>query len=345
MATISSLPEEVLRQLFSYIDSNLQLAQCRLVCSKWNDPANTAMFSNTIVFTTKEKAMTLYVQLFNRPSRGKLIQYIYFKKGFDTFWIVKAIFDAAPLPNLIQIGEESLLATELYTTLLDIIKNSPKAFSKLKALPPCEDTVTQDYCDVLRACRKTLSAIEIKNASVYLNDTMKALALELDTFDRLKSLTYWGRFQQIPDIELLLNGCIHLTKLALGLIMDGDVMEKQQLEVWMTTEVKKVKSLTQLIIYGQCRCDVLEYLLYKYPNIQTIKIWPNFYYHNIAKFKGNMDRVLQAIEGIPNKYMLFWLHKDAKLFEIAEFFLQKGYQFHIKKTQQSQCLQVEIKGL
>ncbi|GAN01809.1 hypothetical protein MAM1_0012c01244 [Mucor ambiguus] len=348
MVEIALLPEELLSRIFGYIDSNVQLAQCRLVCSKWSYPANTAMFSNTIVFTTKEKLMALHAQLFNDPSRGKLIRHIYFRKDFDTFWMVKTVFNAAPLLNLETFeGEPS--TTEFYNTMLDIIKDSPTTFNKLESLPEYKDTVTQAYCDVLRACRHTLSVIKFNNINYSLDGTMMEFALELCTFDRLENLTHWGFFQQISDIELLLRGCIHVKKVNLGARIDGDPIEKQQLEMWMHANVKQVESLTQLDIRCQCRCDVMEYLAYKYPNIQCINIYLYYYdcifANNMEKFKRNMDRILQAIKGIPNKEMTFWLPKNVNFFETAEFFTQKGYQFTVKRTKSSSCLLVEIEGL
>ncbi|EPB84331.1 hypothetical protein HMPREF1544_08926 [Mucor circinelloides 1006PhL] len=348
MVNILSLPKELFSRIFEHIDSNVQLAQCRLVCSEWNSPANTAMFSNTIVFKTKSKALALYAQLFIDPSKGKLIRHIYFDKDFDCFWMVKAIFDVAHSLNLESLKGESL-TTECCTTLLDIIKASPTAFNKVKVMPRYKDAINKAFSDVLRACRYTLSEIDIDNKKIYLNNTIKEFAPTFNTFDNLKTLNYSGSFKQISEIELLLKGCIHLEKMTLGNLIDGEAMEKQNLKVWMETEVNQVESLKGLTINHQCRCDVMEYLTYKYPNLKNINILVNhfdlMYADNMAEFKGNMDRILQSIESIPSKVMTFWLPLNQNLYQIIDYFIKKGYHFNIKNTQECNYLYVKIEGL
>ncbi|CAO0801107.1 unnamed protein product [Mucor circinelloides] len=348
MVNILSLPKELFSRIFEHIDSNVQLAQCRLVCSEWNSPANTAMFSNTIVFKTKSKALALYAQLFIDPSKGKLIRHIYFDKDFDCFWMVKAIFDVAHSLNLESLKGESL-TTECCNTLLDIIKASPTAFNKVKVMPRYKDAINKAFSDVLRACRYTLSEIDIDNKKIYLNNTIKEFAPTFNTFDNLKTLNYSGSFKQISEIELLLKGCIHLEKMTLGNLIDGEAMEKQNLKVWMETEVNQVESLKELTINHQCRCDVMEYLTYKYPNLKNINILVNhsdlMYADNMAEFKGNMDRILQSIESIPSKVMTFWLPLNENHYQIIDYFIKKGYHFNVEKTVGPNSLYVKIEGL
>ncbi|KAF1805453.1 hypothetical protein FB192DRAFT_1362940 [Mucor lusitanicus] len=193
MTTISSLPEEVLEEIFRFIESNVQPAQCRLVCSKWRHPADSAMFSNTIVLKTKEKAMTLYAQLFSNPSKGESIRHLYIDKSFDSFWMLKTIFGIDAMPNL-ESFEGEFSSEAFYDTFLDVIKDAPTKFNKLKALPLYQGTVTQEYCDALCACSSTLAEIRIDNEEMYLNDTMKAFAFKLESFGNLETSVMGGNF-------------------------------------------------------------------------------------------------------------------------------------------------------
>ncbi|KAL7313064.1 hypothetical protein PS15m_006853 [Mucor circinelloides] len=258
------------------------------------------------------------------------------------------MFDVAHSLNLESLEGESL-TTECCNTLLDIIKASPTAFNNVKALPRYEDAINQAFCDVLRACRYTLSEIDIDNKNNFLNNIIKEFAPTFNTFDNLKTLKYWGSFKQISEIELLLKGCIHLEKMTLGNLIDGEAMEKQNLKVWMETEVNQVESLKELTINCQCRCDVMEYLTYKYPNLKNINIYTNYSQHiyadNMVKFKGNMDRILQSIESIPSKVMTFWLPLNQNLYQIIDYFIKKGYHFNVEKTVGPNSLFVKIEGL
>ncbi|EPB86113.1 hypothetical protein HMPREF1544_07101 [Mucor circinelloides 1006PhL] len=154
MAKISSLPEELLPKIFGYITSNIQLAQCRLVCAKWNKPANSAMFSNTIVFGTNEKVLALHGRLFSDPAKGKLVQHIYFKENFDAFWVAKAILNTAFLPNVNSFQGSVSKPEEFYEMLLSIARESPNALKKLKCVTRIQEDFSRNAYQQSRGIRE-----------------------------------------------------------------------------------------------------------------------------------------------------------------------------------------------
>ncbi|CAO3621381.1 unnamed protein product [Mucor fragilis] len=348
MANISSLPEELLRRVFGYINSSIQLAQCRLVCKKWNPHADTSMFSNTIVLRCREKALLLHALLFAVPAKGKLIRNIYFDEKFDTLWVIKAIFNAISIPNL-----ESLMGTaltpEFCDLLLEITARSPGTFKKLKSLPKYQQDVDQKYLDVLLAFKETLEEIDIDNESKHLNDALMKLVPHPNSFSNLNSLKFAAKFHQLSDVESILNGCMNLKTLELGNLWEGRPMDKTALDAWMVQNVTQVESLEQLVIKHQCRCDVIEYLVYKYPNIQSLNISLNhpgyMYATNMPQFKTNMDRIFRAIEDIPYKKFSFWLPSNANFLQIVDYFTNKDFSFIINKKDSKNFLLVEVGGL
>lgn len=305
MVNILALPEEILSKIFGYIDSNVQLAQCRLVCLKWSHPANSALFSNTIIFKTKEKALALYGQLFNDPSKGCLIRYIHFEKTFDAFWMVKAIFNTASIANVERFSGITT-TPDFYTWILDFTKGTTSAFPKLKQLPKYNKALGKAYYDALLKFRSTITTIDIGQNLEYLNDTTKNLIQQLGTFENLTTLKYNGRFRQLSEMELLLKGCNHLRSLMLRAFLDDQAMDKATLDAWMTQNaVAQVESLEKLIITGHGECNLAEYLTYKYPNITDITFYIDYYStlyaDNIVNFENNMDRLLQTISRSPKK--------------------------------------------
>ncbi|KAL9551679.1 hypothetical protein MBANPS3_004154 [Mucor bainieri] len=308
MANILSLPQELLLKIFKYIDSNLQLAQCRLVCSRWSEPANTTMFSNTIVLSTKEMTLALYGQLFSDPAKGRLMHNIYFKKEFSAFWIFKAMFNAAPLPN-IETLDGSHVQPDFYNTLHGIIQENPAALNKLRVLPRYNEIINQTYCDVLLGVRNTLSALHINNRDEYINGTMRTFAPQLNAFGNLTALHYEGKFGRLSDVDAILKECIHLKTLTLNTVLDGPTQDKTIVGEWLTQEVTQVASLVELSLERQYCCDLVEYLSYKYPNLTNITLYSGYATFvsadELTLFTGYMDRILQAIEGIPHKKLSF----------------------------------------
>ncbi|KAL9543313.1 hypothetical protein MBANPS3_008167 [Mucor bainieri] len=185
------------------------------------------MFYNTIVFVTEKKALALYVQLFNDSSKGRLIQHIYFKSGFDAFWVVKAIFDTAPMPNL-QTLNGAVKAPDFYSWLLGFAKDSTSS-----AFPKYNNAVEQVYCDTLLRFRDSISTIDMNRKWEYFNDTIRNFIQQLDAFDRLTTFTFSSRFHQLSEIELLLKGCNHLETLSLKCFVNDHSMDKAALDAWM----------------------------------------------------------------------------------------------------------------
>ncbi|KAL9554765.1 hypothetical protein PS6_003223 [Mucor atramentarius] len=345
MAKISSLPEELLPEIFGYIASNIQLAQCRLVCAKWNQPANSAMFSNTIVFGTNEKVLALHGQLFSDPAKGKLVQHIYFKGKFDAFWMAKAILNTEFLPNVNSFQGSVSKPKKFYEMLLSIAYESPKVLKNLKVLPNYDKgPIAMIYYNVLLGFKETLEEIHINNQGVLMNEALIEFIHNLNTFPNLKSLKFDSTFRQLSELELLLKGCTRLKKLELA---DRD-LGRAALDAWMVHNVTPVGSLEQLTIERECPCDLIEYLTYKYPNIKELTISLNFVDFNDADtslFKSSMGRIFRAIEGIETKKFAFWLDVDQNSTQIVSYFLGKGYSLKIEDTQDDDKLFIVIEGL
>jgi len=174
-----------------------------LVCTKWNQPAKTALFSNTIVYGTKEKALDLHGQLLIDPSKGKLIELVYFKEDFYTFWVVEDVFNTNFLPNASSFEGSVSRPLEFHEILLKIDCDSSNVLKKLEVLPMYYGHPNQRYFDVLLAFRETSSEITISHYYSFLNRTTKEFADDLNTFTNLKSIELYTAFRELLELELL----------------------------------------------------------------------------------------------------------------------------------------------
>lgn len=160
MIKATLLSEELFSKIFNHIDSVEQLAQCRITCTKWNRPAETTMFSKTILFKSQVQVLTLFGHLFKDTSKGKLIKRIHFDPEFDTFWLLKAMFDTVPMPNL-EYLTGSMMKEDSFATLLGTTTESTTAFNQLKMIPD-PAVATQMYCDALFMFKDTLSTVTLR---------------------------------------------------------------------------------------------------------------------------------------------------------------------------------------
>lgn len=70
MAPITALAKETLQLLFSHINSTKQLAQCRLVCKRFNPIAEKAMFDCSVVINIENQAFSLLQHLVRCQRKG-----------------------------------------------------------------------------------------------------------------------------------------------------------------------------------------------------------------------------------------------------------------------------------
>ncbi|KAL9540728.1 hypothetical protein PS6_010623 [Mucor atramentarius] len=342
MVKISSLPEELLPEIFGYITSNIQLARCRLVCAKWNQPAHSAMFSNTIVFGTNEKVLALHGQLFSDPAKGKLVQHIYFKENFDAFWMAKAILNTAFLPNVNSFQGFVSKPEEFYEMLLSIARESPNVLKKLKVLPSYKGHIDITYYS------DTLAEIHINNPGAVMNEATIEFRRNLNIFPNLKSLKLDASFRNLSELELFLKGCTRLKKLELGNTLPVPTLSSITSDAWMVHNVTPVGSLEQLTIERECRPELMEYLTYKYPNIKELTIslsYNSLDIRDVTVFTCSMDRILRAIKGIETKEFEFWLQFEYYGTQVVNYFLEKGYSLKIEDTQDDDRLFIVMEGL
>ncbi|KAL9550240.1 hypothetical protein MBANPS3_004825 [Mucor bainieri] len=360
MARISSLPEELLLKIFKCINSNQQLAHCRLVCAQWSRSADKAMFSNTLVLKSPEKALALYVQLYNNPPKGKLVQHVYIDASFDVFSILKSMLIEAFLPNIKAFSGETT-NPGFYSMLLDVVRKSPTALKNLTTLPKYNLDVDQTYHDVLLAIKDTLSEIDINNERKYMSSFMTDLASHFSSFINLKTLKLCAVFLQLSDLDLLLEGCIHLTALDLDIVMEGiSSMVEADLDAWVASgDITQMRNVQQLTIRHECRAYVIEYLVYKCPNVNHIKVDSDYQvrttaisseihisWNNVDMTRNRMDRIFQAIKGIPLKEVKYWVAGNADLLETTDYISQKGYQLLVfNKEQHPPFIRIEVEGL
>ncbi|KAL9539024.1 hypothetical protein MBANPS3_010520 [Mucor bainieri] len=314
----------------------------QLVCKQWATLADTAMFSNTIVLKNLDQALSLHTQLYNKPRMRSLVQYLYFKRGFDAFWVIEAMFNETLVPHIISIKGESI-PWKFYDILLNVAQRSPALFKNMAALPKYDSRwyMYKVYHQLLLAFKETLSEIDLSaiDASRYF-DLMRSYIPDFKLFTSLRTLKFNRFFDQLSDIELLLQDFVHLETLELGNEVGGSTMDKPAMDVWMEQRVTKVETLQKLVLSGHNRCDIVEHLTFKYPNVKDLVI--HFDYRNPTGFDNttmttnflSMDRILVAIKHISNKAISFSVSDSHRFSQMIEYLIQKGYTTLIIDDQQ-----------
>lgn len=190
------------------------MAQCQITCTKWNRPAETTIFSKIILFKSQVQVLTLFGHLFKDTSKGKLIKRIHFDPEFDTFWLLKAMFDTVPMPNL-EYLTGSMMKEDFFATLLGTATESTTAFNQLKMIPD-PAVATQMYCDALFMFKDILSTVTLRHTHYFTHEIISIFANRLDKFKNLTKFCVFGRFRQLSDLDILLTRCDHLKQLSLG---------------------------------------------------------------------------------------------------------------------------------
>ncbi|KAL9553130.1 hypothetical protein MBANPS3_003438 [Mucor bainieri] len=274
-ASAKSLPNEVLLKIFIQVNSEVQLAQCRLVCRSWGSLVEKAMYKVINLSSTNQLAR-LSEHVIVRPTLGSLIQKLCVQSYFN---MEPTIYDLLELtPNL------KILEGHWDRQILLGLASRPEGSSlKLEQLPCIEGRNDELNLKTLFHFKEALrSAAFTFNCNSHRRDRIR-LGDSLDQFKKLQKLTITDDFcfSNVRDLDHLLRNCNQLQELKFVVLQDEDYIhaERAQLKQWLAGDVERVETIKSLKIdfeddsledeerqpyeYGP---DWMEYLAYKYPN-------------------------------------------------------------------------------
>ncbi|KAL9556355.1 hypothetical protein MBANPS3_001906 [Mucor bainieri] len=345
MTTIAVLPNEVLANIFNQIDSVAQLAICRVVCQKWNYPAEQCMFGKKIQIKNEEQAIQLYGHLCRDPSKGKLIKHLDFQlEGTELPLIYQHLLPLAFTPSIQKLSG-IVRAQSFFSTLVQIADNTLANFNQLQLLP--------------RGCGKDYESTAPIEVAIRLGGANWHFVFAIGT--RAKGLNWnvinrLGKLQRLTGLTLLrgyidnfklleeaLGKCVNLHYLTIeDMTIGNNTTDRARVRSWLSNNVRKVTSLKYITLQGShLRHDLLVYLLYKYPNIKMLK--------SRSKFDGSnyysLNRIVNLLNRFVRKELTFILPNNINMKEAVKFASSHPgkIDFHINKISGQEELVMKIK--
>ncbi|KAK4513275.1 uncharacterized protein ATC70_011843 [Mucor velutinosus] len=328
MTHITSLPAELLSAIFDTIDSNHQLAECRLVCKHWNDPAARSMFGNTIVITSDKTASRLFRHLFLDPCKIPLIRHLSFELDdnhlpMNTYKLLLL----AVHPNIVNLTGFAN-SERFFKALFDIIDKSSQEFTQLETMPSYTG-LDVDF--------NTTVALKLKKSLMYpivvlggqTTPAAKDFLRNLDQFPKFDMVILRGHLDGLEWLEDLLRCNPHLDGLGIGnlVIKDflADMRGLQGVVSWLTSNVQQEGALEFILIDSPMfRPEALMYFCYKYPNMKYIqlkgKIWlPEGRAATDDDVFTTLTLILDAVKKIECKVIRLVLPRNTSLLAVMKF--------------------------
>lgn len=164
------------------------------------------------------------------------------------------------------------------------------------------------------------------NIGEYSEEVAYRCAKDLSQFVCLTSLKMEGWYEHLSSLEEILKYCPHLQELSLNIHEESDdVLEPPAVMDWATSTIEERQyNLKNLSIQSSCPADYLEYLFYKYPNIESISIDIEL---DGDYIEINMDRIMRLIKDVPRKHISFTVAAELDFREIVQGL--KAYSYSI----------------
>ncbi|KAL0145330.1 hypothetical protein V8B55DRAFT_1292105, partial [Mucor lusitanicus] len=272
------LPAEIWSSIFDHVKSRRQLIQCRLVCKAWDPLAERAMFGQVLFFGNINTLTVFYHHLVRKPFLGRCIKKIHFEGlNLDSLPFHKSFLELAFTPSIKSV--QGIDSDESFKIMLDIAQGSADRFKKLAylSLPP---TFHKSIHTELALCfRKTLKELVFMigfGDESYQSElrSLQPLLNRLDKFESLASLSIElsGEIDSMDIFDDILNRCNHLLKLTIGIdnFRDSAWLGREEMREWMVRNVTKCSNACGLHITFMHNPQIVEYLLYKYPNANKV---------------------------------------------------------------------------
>lgn len=212
--------------------------------------------------------------------------------------VMEKLLQLAFTPSIERLGGKALdifssaiRLNAIYTTIIKIAESSPIKFDRLKIIP---DTfiLNELYGKTLLAFKETLETVQLR---LFNHDDTEDVLHRFDEFKQLKALRMEeAEFNSIEELNAVLKGCHNLKELFLNVEILDQMGETPTLAtssdvLWQRMQVEKVPSLEKLSVISPGYPLLVEYLVYKYPNVQDFRLDP------MAMVEPSMDNNLTSI--------------------------------------------------
>ncbi|CEP07558.1 hypothetical protein [Parasitella parasitica] len=290
------LPTELWLVIFDLIESAKELANCRLVCKRWSALAEAAMLGQNLKFDTVESISKFNSQLKMKPQMARLIKSIHLPYTDDlNLPLQKELLDLALTPNIKHF--QGQMSEEILIHFLEIAQRSSSKFDRLQVLPELY-TMDNKYVDTMLYFKDSLREISVSVLPFEMPESSQCIATHLREFRSLTKLTLdlYGlpcsndEPTNFIELEKILNRCKHLEVLEFtwGSVVNSS-MGTAEFKKWLSNNVQQVSSLYAFKVGKLEGPHMLEYLVYKYPNVSKASIT---YLESCSK------RIIDAVKNI-----------------------------------------------
>ncbi|KAL9543745.1 hypothetical protein MBANPS3_007970, partial [Mucor bainieri] len=293
----------------------------------WNDDATRAMFGKKITIKTEKNALKLYRHIFRDINSVPLLKHLHFELNNDYLpYSIEELLYMTFTPSMQRLTG-SVKAEKFFNTLFDIANSSRASFDQLEDLPKytgASEAIRNErllrFGSIVRSYTLT-----VPQSGTSTNDTI-IWKDYFHTFRNLTTLTLQGHPNELNGIEGQIKGCHHLNTLNLQDILYGEQimaqMTTEKVISWATHNVSKETTLKNLNISTVCRPELIEYLLFKYPNTANITIIGELWYPNddLVVAQENLSRVFHGIREVSHKKVELTLPPNITFRDIKETF-------------------------
>ncbi|CEP13507.1 hypothetical protein [Parasitella parasitica] len=265
------LPQKVAIKIFRYVNTSANVGQCRLVCQNWQRPADRVMLEKQIILKDDKDVMRLYKILCGVPARGGLIKHLRLETQSQNYLLCELLY-LAFTPAMERLEGELLGygSDILYEINFKASGLPSSSFTGLVAIPKPQ-MFSIMYLNTLVKFKKSLRRMDIDLTNQGILE-QKYIMDQLGGFEALTKLELKMNISDLTEVDKVLMHFNDLEELSIELRSDCYfVMSEGRARIWAANTVKTVKSLKTLRIEGLCPSDVLEYLIYKYPNVKSFE--------------------------------------------------------------------------
>ncbi|KAI8643325.1 hypothetical protein BD408DRAFT_431541 [Parasitella parasitica] len=231
-----------------------------------------------------------------KPQLAQFINKIYLSYMDDlNLPLQKLVLDLALTPNIKYF--QGKMSQTLFNHFLGITQHKSSKFDRLQALPKLY-TTNNKYFDAMLHFKDSLRELSVSFLPFEISGSSQSIVTRLDEFKSLNKLALdlYGLAcsdngsTNFMELENILNKCKHLEILEFtwGSTVECS-MEKAEFKKWLSSKVKQVSSLRIFKVGKLEDPHMIEYLVYKYPNVSKATIT---YLENSSK------RIVDAVKDI-----------------------------------------------
>lgn len=329
---MDTLPLEVWHLIFNHINRSADIGRCRLVCKAWNSYAEVAMLTAQIRIRTEFHAWKLCKYLKKKPYMAQYIRHLTIMAPHSTDTNGRAFVRLLSLAitSKTKIVDGIVGLDTVYKKLIQLAGNSQSSVAKIKMLP-VPMNYNQTYLDAILSFKHTLQELILNFSNIPIGWD---LIYCLDEFERLTSLTLTGDTYNITLTDTILKRCSNLTELDINVhFSDPIVLDRSSVHCWSSrNKVERVHGMRVLIFGALVRSDLLEYLIYKFPCIQTVQLTTNNVHATEWLLFKNKGFVRNFLRTFPTCIFHCYKHKSENVDRLVESLAESHSTVAVKTT-------------